>query len=51
MKETMITCLRKVLSGEAQANDFAGEEYTVYKTLKNDAAKIKQIKVIKRKLL
>lgn len=44
-KETMITCLRKVLSGEAQPNDFAGEEYKVYKTLKNDASQIKQIKL------
>lgn len=44
-KETMITCLRQVLSGEAQPNDFSGEEYKVYKTLKNDASKIKQIKL------
>ncbi len=44
-KETMITCLRKIMSGEAQANDFTGEEWKVYKTLKEDASKIKQIKL------
>lgn len=44
-KETMITCLRKVMNGEAQPNDFTGEEWKVYKTLKEDAAKIKQIKL------
>lgn len=44
-KETMITCLRKIMNGEAQPNDFTGEEWKVYKTLKEDAAKIKQIKL------
>lgn len=43
-KEMMITSLRKVLSGEAQAGDFAGDEFKIYKTLKSDSAVIKKIK-------
>lgn len=44
-KEMMITSLRKVLSGEAQPNDFQGEDYAIYKTLNADAKIIKQLKL------
>lgn len=44
-KEMMISSLRKVLTGEAQPNDFSGKEYKIYKTLNSDAKVIKKIKL------
>lgn len=39
-----VNALRQVLSGEKTPEDFAGDQYTPYKLLKDDLAKIKTVK-------